>query len=524
MHLPRPRRRTPDPGAGQIDDAVDNPSDHTASTRRMRRLGLVVAVVLVGVAGATLGVILGGHTDHRVGPVTATFSVRPSLHGGSTITIPPLGSLSVRSHSGPAALAVRVDTLDAEDAKSLVAHPEQLRNLAATATDDVTAALERLLVQTAACALAGALVVGFVVFRSWRRSLAAGGVAVLLLVATGGTAALTRNPQALREPHYTGLLTNAPALVGSAEDFQRNFGVYSRELSTLVTTVSRLYATATTLPAYQPSKDTVRILHVSDLHLSPNGLDVIRSVIKQYKIQAVLDTGDLVDSGISAENRYAAQVGTFGVPYVYVRGNHDADTTVATVRNKSGTTVLNDTETTVAGIADPLFSPGQQADQGASAQDSTALRAAGQKLADTVPTFARAPDVLMVHDPAMAAPLAGAAPLVLAGHLHKRETTKLGDGTRLLVEGSTGGAGFRGLEHENPTPLECSVLYFDASTHQLRARDDITVGGLGQSKVTIDRTVAPAPGNATPSPKPTGSGRTGTPEVSRPGAPASGGR
>jgi hypothetical protein len=60
--------------------------------------------------------------------------------------------------------------------------------------------------------------------------------------------------------------------------------------------------------------------------------------------------------------------------------------------------------------------------------------------------------------------------------------------TRLLVEGSTGGAGLRGLENEKATPLTLSVLYFD-ETHALKAYDDIQLGGTGESNVEMQRHV-----------------------------------
>ncbi len=63
----------------------------------------------------------------------------------------------------------------------------------------------------------------------------------------------------------------------------------------------------------------------------------------------------------------------------------------------------------------------------------------------------------------------------------------------MLVEGSTGGAGLRGLEGDQPTPLECTVLYIDRQTHKLQAYDEITVGGLGTSSVRIDRHVVAKP-------------------------------
>jgi L-iditol 2-dehydrogenase len=47
-----------------------------------------------------------------------------------------------------------------------------------------------------------------------------------------GLAVLTYNPDAVREPHYTGLLETAPQLVGSAEEFPLSVGdVAMRELN-----------------------------------------------------------------------------------------------------------------------------------------------------------------------------------------------------------------------------------------------------------------------------------------------------
>jgi hypothetical protein len=88
-------------------------------------------------------------------------------------------------------------------------------------------------------------------------------------------------------------------------------------------------------------------------------------------------------------------------------------------------------------------------------------------------------------------------PLVLAGHTHKRKVTDLDGGTKLMVEGSTGGAGLRGLENEDPTPLACTVLYLDPADGALRAYDDITLGGLGETEVTVRRTVVPRVAEAT---------------------------
>ena len=60
-------------------------------------------------------------------------------------------------------------------------------------------------------------------------------------------------------------------------------------------------------------------------------------------------------------------------------------------------------------------------------------------------------------------------------------------------------AGLRGLQGEYPEPLTCTVLYLDPGTGALRAYDEITLGGLGETEVTIQRTVVPPEDAGAPS-------------------------
>jgi hypothetical protein len=55
-----------------------------------------------------------------------------------------------------------------------------------------------------------------------------------------------------------------------------------------------------------------------------------------------------------------------------------------------------------------------------------------------------------------------------------------------MVEGSTGGAGLRGLGNKQPTPLTLSVLSFN-SKHMLQPYDNIGIRGLGRTHVTLER-------------------------------------
>jgi predicted MPP superfamily phosphohydrolase len=476
------------------------------------RAWIGVTVALVALAGVIVGVLLFAHTTINVGPFSAEMSVRPSLHGGTEVDIPPLGSLYLDSHDGPIHLRVDLGALDQRRTEELIEDPAAISAVGEHAIDDVTAGVLRLGLRVLGAAVLCAMVLAALVFRNVRRVAWSGGIALAL---TGGSLAIaagTVNPDSIAEPRYEGLLVNAPAVVGDARRIADNYGRYADQLSQLVGNVSRIYTTVSKLPVYEPAANTTRILHVSDLHLNPSAWGLIRTVVQNFDIDAVVDTGDIVDWGSSAEETYVSAIAGVKVPYIYVRGNHDSAAIQAAIARQRNAIVLDDTITTVggvtiAGIGDPQFTPDKSAPTGV----DTSLPASGERLASTIRTSGHRVDIAMVHDPAMAPPLSGVVPLVLAGHLHKREVSMLPtpvppDGaaspepspapsstapampTRLLVEGSTGGAGLRGLENEKATPLTLSVLYFD-ETHALKAYDDIQLGGTGESNVEMQRHV-----------------------------------
>ncbi|GIF01187.1 membrane protein [Paractinoplanes rishiriensis] len=433
-----------------------------------------------------------------MGPFAARFSVTPSLSGGTEVQIPPLGSLGLASHDGPAHLKVRLDTLDQDRTFALANDTNGLAAASQTAATDVQNGVTRLLTRSIVAGLLGALLLSAIVFRRWRRVLAGVGVAAATLTATGAITAVTFKPGSIEEPTYHGLLANAPAVVGDARRIADQFTKYRDQLQRMVGNISKVYATFSTLPVYQASPDTIRVLHVSDLHLNPAAWTVIAAVVKQYQVNVVVDTGDINDWGSQVEASFVAAIGALGVPYVYVRGNHDSSITAAAVAAQPNAVVLDNQIATVAGltfagIGDPRFTPDKEAS--AEIDDVPGLLdASGSQLAATVDAAGTPVDIALVHDPASAGPLNGAVPLVLAGHRHTRKVSILApvsgrSETRLMVSGSTGGAGLRGLEGDTPTPLEMTLIYLDPS-HTLQAYDEITVGGSGTAEVTIRRRLA----------------------------------
>ncbi|MGI5213544.1 metallophosphoesterase [Plantactinospora sp. CA-290183] len=492
-----------------------------------RRAVLSLAVLAVSVAGILIGVLLGGRMETDIGPFRAEMAITPSTEGGTTVTIPPLGALQLDSHSGPAHLSVRLGSLDQRRTEALIDDPANLTRASRSAVTDVTNGVIRVGIRTIAVSVLTTLILAALVFRNTRRVAWSGGLALLITGGSLGIAALSIRPQSIEEPRYEGLLVNAPAIVGDARRIASDYGRYADQLQRMVGNVSQLYTTVSTLPIFEQAQGSVRVLHVSDMHLNPTAWQVVRTVVEQFKIDVVIDTGDMTDWGSEPEASFVGSINLLKVPYVFIRGNHDSAATAAAVARQPNAIVLNNSVTTVAGltiagIGDPRFTPDKETSpngSGALPQTVSQVTGAGQQLAATIRTAGRPVDIALVHDPASAGALANLVPLVLAGHTHNREVRELPPvpgattpPTQLHVQGSTGGAGLRGLEGEKPLPLAMSVLYFDQQ-RALQAYDDIQVGGTGEAQVNLERHVVnpaapPTPATSgpptTPTPTPTG--------------------
>lgn len=506
-------------------------------------LGALLLVV-VTLVGSVLGLLLGARTLADVGPFHAEFRLTPSVAGDTSVYIPPLGSLHLDTHDGPAHLSLQLGALDQARTQEILTNPGGVTRATETAARDITNGVVRLGAGTAGAAVLGAMLLSALVFRNMRRVAWAGGLALTLVAGSLGLAAGTFRLSAVEEPRYEGLLVHAPALVGDVQRIADEYERYTEQLQQMVTNVSVLYTAASTLEDFQPDETMIRVLHVSDLHLNPAAWSIMRTVVEQYDVDLIVDSGDIVDWGSGPESTYLNSIRLMRVPYVYVRGNHDSEqVTQARVAEQANAVVLDNdiaevAGLTIAGIGDPRFTPDQRTgphtdEEARRIQESVV--GTGSRLAATIIRSGEPVDIAVVHDPIAAEYLDGVVPLVLAGHRHERIVTPVANypqvaaglegeeeaaadvttdpsGTLLMVQASTGGAGLRGLEGEHPEPLGLSVLYFNTD-RQLVAYDDITVGGHGLSEVAVQRHVIelapeefdpPESRNGTPSPTPTG--------------------
>ncbi|MGL4172939.1 MAG: metallophosphoesterase family protein [Actinomycetota bacterium] len=487
--------------------------------RFFQRHGGRIVVTVVAIFGFFVGAALAPAATTRIGPLTVDVQVHLSAHPGAAVQMPPVGSVRFDTHHTPIAVVADIKEVDVEGARLLLAEPGGVTGLGNTAPDAVRDAA----LQAGLFALGGGFL-GALTFTALltRRIRGVGYGALVSAVGVAGlglTTAATFDSTALAQPRFTGVLSSAPYVQRQTETLAERLESYRAGLSDFVESVTTLYALGDRLPPSNTggSEEVTTVLHISDLHLNPIGYDLVDKLVDQFDVDAVIDTGDLSTWGTAVETNFVQQISGVGVPYVFVRGNHDSPQIERAVAAQPKAVVLDGQVTTVAGlriagVADPRYQPAE------GSEDTTAkfeVEEATRRLAEIVTAHnADTPDdpvdLALIHDSSRIDPVIGTVPLVLSGHLHDRKSDYR-NGTRILVEGSTGGAGvtaagFKRLTDGKPVPLQASLLYFSKSGDtqgRLLATDRITVGGLGLTSVQMDRTLIPLNEvNATPTTAP----------------------
>jgi predicted phosphodiesterase len=437
-----------------------------------------------------------------VGPARVRLEAGPAVVGSSRLAAPPFGSVSARTHQGPLAFRATIDDVDVRRLGRLLdgspgpAGPGGPRIAELEATlgpleDQARRAATVFVARIAVLGLAGGLA-GIVLFRrrTRRRLLRCGLGGLLATVLLLGPALATYDLTAFREPRYDGALEYAPALIGDVRTGLDRLRTLREEMVRIGRNLDRAYA-ALANPVELDGNGTVRVLHVSDMHLNPAGFDLAERLADQFDVAAVVDTGDMGTWGLPREPQVAANIGRFEVPYLFVKGNHDDADMVEAVAANDNARVLDATGAEVAGIrffgvADPTFTPGR----GYQVEEFEQLKVERSvAVADAVERQALRPDVLMVHDGRLATYARGHVATVLEGHLH-RFGTEVVNGTRTLMTGTTGAGGPDNFRAEDPPPADAQVLYFDPETRRPVAVDRITVR-LPGSSFSVERILLP---------------------------------
>jgi predicted phosphodiesterase len=457
-------------------------------TRLLHRFALPVASALVAVAFGVLAFGATAASTTTVGPATVSVALRAAPSGTTVLGFPPFGSVEAATHAGPVGARLELQALDLEQLQTFIAAGLPSQEAVATLRGDLELAIGGAALRGVIVALLVAALVAWALARSRRIVTASALIVALLIGGFGSIAASTFDVAAFAEPRYEGALQYAPAAIALAQERVATVTDAQRQLRSLAQDLAAYYGSSQALGGGDLLGDTVRILHVSDLHLDPVGMQLALDLAKAYRVDLVIDTGDLSHFGTAAEAALAlGQLGS--QPRVYVPGNHDTAGFLAELATLPNLTLLNgETTTTATGIR--ILGIGDPAGMEESVEpDSERAREAGEQATrDLLASGEATPTIVAVHDPASGEVFGGVVRVVLSGHTHTPAFEERGD-TLFLGAGTTGGVHFSEIRALPHIPHGANVLYFSRdAVPRLVAVDQIEVYGTANHS-SVRRTV-----------------------------------
>jgi hypothetical protein len=212
------------------------------------------------------------------------------------------------------------------------------------------------------------------------------------------------------------------------------------------------------------------VVFFSDLHCNVGMARVVGAAARGAGAELVLDGGDTTMDGTAVERYCVDQLAEeipAGVPWVVAAGNHDTEATRRQEQD-AGAHVLDGSVADVAGLAilgdkDPTHT---EVGQGTSLIGEETEADVARRLRDTACAARPRPDLLLVHDPDVAAAAleAGCVPAAVTGHMHTRSNPHVVGAGVLYTQSSTG-RDTRNATMVGPlgAPAEVTVMLFDAT-------------------------------------------------------------
>ena len=425
-------------------------------------------------------------TSHELGPTTVSAKAEFG-RGETTLLVSPLGTVSAQTHAAPLHLDLSITEIDPTSLGNAVSSETAQQELVDSVESDLRDTTMRIVLQLAlGAAIIGAIVGALLPRRRWTTVLAGALGAGLVVGALLATTAATFEVEAFEEPRFTGALERAPEVIaavnrefGSFEELSSRYEKAAGRLSELLSLVAE--------PTAGPTAGSVSILHISDLHSNPIGVQITAQLAREFDVDAVLDTGDVTSFGASIESRMSEFIERVPAPYLFVPGNHDSPANRAALARARNVTLLDGEVVNIAGVdilgwADPTFT----ATQDVTTEEGNEIRVAeAERVAQVVAEDL--PDILAVHDVRLAEDSVGDVELVLAGHTHE-EGLEIEDGTTLMTVGSTGATGLGSFFVEADVPYEAEIIYFEGD--RAAAYDYISMTGPGLD-FTVERHTLP---------------------------------
>ncbi len=450
----------------------------------------ITVITILILAGTLLFIQLFSQTSFNYDSLSFKLKMDLGKTGGTVIAIPPVGQLFLKTHLTPWELVITLDEVDfSKLEKQLSSIPPKQEWLAVFQKQAQKAALT-LFASVFFCGLLGSLFILIILrihplSKMFRYGLFISIILMLLLITS---TVLTYSPKALEHPQYQGVLAAAPWAMNLLTMSLDNIEVIGANLKKISQGLPILFKQAGEMKNMGELQTDLAVLHVSDIHNNPAAFDLIEELVSSFKINFIIDTGDLTDYGTALEAKIIGRFSQIKVPYVFIPGNHDSPFILRRLAKKTPVILVikNNLKLyglTITGEADPAafnYSSDVLPDE--------EYAKAGKRLMAKVKLQETVPDIIAVHSRNVAEDLIGSVPLIIHGHDHQYNLS-VAKNTVIEDAGTTGAAGIRGLTNNNGVPYSASILYWKKDNDGkllLHAIDSIKINGL-EGSLTIDR-------------------------------------
>jgi predicted phosphodiesterase len=427
------------------------------------RILLISMILATAMTGAFLGVHLLGTTSYDVEGLSLNMSIEPGWHGETIIHLAPLGTMSAATHEAPLVFHIQLQYIGTDLAEKILSPQGDGLSFLTNLRENLPHHLHGFVWRQLGVAFAGALALVIALWRPrFRHTIGAAVFGTLVFAALLGYSLKTYDFQAFREPHYTGVISLATEIIPEPDELLKHLDEIEDQTHLLVGNIRQLFSSVNSLSILgnpEQEGDTVKVLLVSDLQSNPVGVEFIQALARHFRVDLVIDAGDLTDLGTPLETQLTEGLANFDLPYVFVPGNHDSAETIAFVDSMNNSLILDGQVVKVNGLnifgsADPLSSRTEVSTD--PTEWNQLLDQQAQGLLQNPPQ--QEVDLVVVHNPRVARKLAGTYPLIVTGHTHQQSIEFTEDAV-LLNPGSSGAAGVRGLYTDQVIPYSAIILY-----------------------------------------------------------------
>lgn len=430
---------------------------------------------MLAIAGGILLVGLFGYSSYDVDGARLGFGIAPARHGITKLSVPPFGEITASTHKTPVAINIVLEKIYPNEISRVANKVGDGKDLVQKIELEGRKATKQFIIRLIVLATAGGAIGAALSPR--RRIYKAVAGALLGAVFIGGILFTTYNSYniyAFKQPKYSGVLAAAPWATEDIAKRLADIKTFRREILGVARNVNSFYSK---IDAWQPIQgNTIKVLHVSDIHNNPVAIDLIKRVVKDFHIDLVIDTGDITDFGTPVETRLIEGISNLPVPYVFIPGNHESPETVAFMKGVKNVTVLDGKMVDIRGITMIGFADPASAKPEPTPAGNNVMAAFRAQIISQLRAIHEKPLILAVHNPRAVKGLLGRVPVILVGHTHKAGLIEKGG----FVEnnaGTTGAAGLRTFQNEAGIPYTLNILHIDRKQKKLVAIDSLEVTG-----------------------------------------------